>query len=295
MQKKMLVLLVGALGAALGGVNGLISYMRTDSLRISQEAQAAAQTYIVNTYGAEYYPEKPRIYKSRRNAQDAHEAIRPSDMRFAPEKIKKQLSADQFKLYRLIWNRFLASQMASAQLDTVNVELQGGKEPFRASGYTVRFPGYTAVYEEEEEQGDTAGKGIRMPALEKGTVLPVVSITPKEHMTEPPARYTEASLINFFEESGIGRPSTYATIISTILSRGYVVREGKALKPTQLGEVTNKLMLEYFPKIVDCAFTAGMEEELDAIAAGKCTVETVLSGFYGEFAAALENAEAHAP
>lgn len=283
------------LGAALGGVNGLISYMRTDSLRISQEAQAAAQTYIVNTYGAEYYPEKPRIYKSRRNAQDAHEAIRPSDMRFAPEKIKKQLSADQFKLYRLIWNRFLASQMASAQLDTVNVELQGGKEPFRASGYTVRFPGYTAVYEEEEEQGDTAGKGIRMPALEKGTVLPVVSITPKEHMTEPPARYTEASLINFFEESGIGRPSTYATIISTILSRGYVVREGKALKPTQLGEVTNKLMLEYFPKIVDCAFTADMEEELDAIAAGKCTVETVLSGFYGEFAAALENAEAHAP
>ena len=283
------------LGAALGGVNGLISYMRTDSLRISQEAQAAAQTYIVNTYGAEYYPEKPRIYKSRRNAQDAHEAIRPSDMRFAPEKIKKQLSADQFKLYRLIWNRFLASQMASAQLDTVNVELQGGKEPFRASGYTVRFPGYTAVYEEEEEQGDTAGKGIRMQALEKGTVLPVVSITPKEHMTEPPARYTEASLINFFEESGIGRPSTYATIISTILSRGYVVREGKALKPTQLGEVTNKLMLEYFPKIVDCAFTADMEEELDAIAAGKCTVETVLSGFYGEFAAALENAEAHAP
>lgn len=284
------------LGSSFGGVNGLISYMRTDSLRISAEAQAAARAYLTEKYGAEYVPEKPREYKSRAGAQDAHEAIRPSDLHFVPEQIKKYLTADQFKLYRLIWNRFLASQMANSKLDTLTIELSAGGYPFRASGYTVRFPGYSAVLEDHEEEGDAeSGKGLRLPALTKGERLHVFSADPKHHTTEPPARYTEASLIRLFEESGIGRPSTYATIISTILSRGYVVRDGKALRPTELGEQTNTLMTEYFPKIVDLTFTAGMEEELDEIANGKTTVSSVLSGFYKDFAADLANAEEKAP
>ena len=284
------------LGSSFGGVNGLISYMRTDSLRISAEAQAAARAYLTEKYGAEYVPEKPREYKSRAGAQDAHEAIRPSDLHFVPEQIKKYLTADQFKLYRLIWNRFLASQMANAKLDTLTIELSAGSYPFRASGYTVRFPGYSAVLEDHEEESDAeSGKGLRLPSLTKGERLHVFSADPKHHTTEPPARYTEASLIRLFEESGIGRPSTYATIISTILSRGYVVRDGKALRPTELGEQTNTLMTEYFPKIVDLTFTAGMEEELDEIANGKTTVSSVLSGFYKDFAADLANAEEKAP
>jgi len=284
------------LGSSFGGVNGLISYMRTDSLRISAEAQAAARAYLTEKYGAEYVPEKPREYKSRAGAQDAHEAIRPSDLHFVPEQIKKYLTADQFKLYRLIWNRFLASQMANAKLDTLTIELSAGGYPFRASGYTVRFPGYSAVLEDHEGEGDAeSGKGLRLPALTKGERLHVFSADPKHHTTEPPARYTEASLIRLFEESGIGRPSTYATIISTILSRGYVVRDGKALRPTELGEQTNTLMTEYFPKIVDLTFTAGMEEELDEIANGKTSVSSVLSGFYKDFAADLANAEEKAP
>lgn len=284
------------LGSSFGGVNGLISYMRTDSLRISAEAQNAARAYLAEKYGAEYVPEEPREYKSRASAQDAHEAIRPSDLHFVPEQIKKYLTADQFKLYRLIWNRFLASQMANAKLDTLTIELSAGGYPFRASGYTVRFPGYSAVLEDHEEESDAeSGKGLRLPSLTKGERLHVFSADPKHHTTEPPARYTEASLIRLFEESGIGRPSTYATIISTILSRGYVVRDGKALRPTELGEQTNTLMTEYFPKIVDLTFTAGMEEELDEIANGKTTVSSVLSGFYKDFAADLANAEEKAP
>ena len=284
------------LGSSFGGVNGLISYMRTDSLRISAEAQAAARAYLTEKYGAEYVPEKPREYRSRAGAQDAHEAIRPSDLHFVPEQIKKYLTADQFKLYRLIWNRFLASQMANAKLDTLTIELSAGGYPFRANGYTVCFPGYSAVLEDHEEEGDAeSGKGLRLPSLTKGERLHVFSADPKHHTTEPPAHYTEASLIRLFEESGIGRPSTYATIISTILSRGYVVRDGKALRPTELGEQTNTLMTEYFPKIVDLTFTAGMEEELDEIANGKTTVSSVLSGFYKDFAADLANAEEKAP
>ena len=284
------------LGSSFGGVNGLISYMRTDSLRISAEAQNAARAYLTEKYGAEYVPEEPREYKSRASAQDAHEAIRPSDLHFVPEQIKKYLTADQFKLYRLIWNRFLASQMANAKLDTLTIELSAGGYPFRASGYTVRFPGYSAVLEDHEEESDAeSGKGLRLPSLTKGERLHVFSADPKHHTTEPPARYTEASLIRLFEESGIGRPSTYATIISTILSRGYVVRDGKALRPTELGEQTNTLMTEYFPKIIDLTFTAGMEEELDEIANGKTTVSSVLSGFYKDFAADLANAEEKAP
>ncbi|MCQ2433266.1 MAG: type I DNA topoisomerase, partial [Clostridia bacterium] len=280
------------LGAEFGGVQGLITYMRTDSLRISQEAQAAAKDYIVTTFGEKSYPEQPRIYKSRATAQDAHEAIRPSNMKFEPELIKKHLTGDQFKLYRLIWNRFVASQMQSAELDTVTADMEAGGYLFRCSGYTVKFKGYMAIYEESEDEvdQDAPEKSARLPEIAEGDTLPVGDILPVQHFTEPPARYNEATLIKLFEEKGIGRPSTYTPIITTIISRGYVAREGKALKPTPLGEVTNKLMVEYFPDIVDVAFTANMEDALDDVEKGDTTVEGLLHDFYGGFEKHLETA-----
>ncbi len=284
------------LGREFGGVHGLITYMRTDSLRISTEAQAAAQTYILEKFGDKFVPEQPRIYKSRASAQDAHEAIRPSNMTLEPEKIKKQLTPDQFKLYRLIWNRFLASQMQSAELDTVTADIMAGGYLFRSSGYTVKFRGYMAIYEESEDEDaasqDAPEKSARLPELAEGDTLPLSEILPEQHFTEPPARYNEATLIKFFEEKGIGRPSTYTPIITTIIARGYVAREGKALKPTPLGEITNKLMVQYFPDIVDVAFTAKMEDDLDGIEQGNSSVEEVLQSFYGDFAKNLETADA---
>ena len=291
------------LGSEFGGVHGLISYMRTDSLRISDEAQKNAAEYIVDKFGEKFCPETPRVYKSRASAQDAHEAIRPSNMKFEPEKIKKHLTPDQFKLYRLIWNRFLASQMQSAELDTVTADMTPavcfGKPDaplFRSSGYTVKFKGYMAIYEESEEEGasaDAPEKSARLPELSENDLLPQTCITPEQHFTEPPARYNEATLIKFFEEKGIGRPSTYTPIITTIITRGYIAREGKSLKPTQLGEITNKLMVKYFPDIVDIAFTAKMEDELDSIENDTSSVEEVLSSFYGNFAKNLEFADAN--
>ena len=278
------------LGSENGGTNGLISYMRTDSLRISEEAAASAAAYIREKFGDKYCPEKPREYKSRNTAQDAHEAIRPSNMKFEPDRIKKHLSADQYKLYRLIWNRFVASQMESAVLDTVNAEFSSGGAEMRCSGYTVRFKGYMALLDDSDD-GDDGTKGLRLPELAEGQMLRVTDVDAKTHVTEPPARFTEATLVRFFEETGIARPSTYATIITTILSRGYVAREGKALKPTNLGEVTNRLMIEYFPKITDYDFTASMEEQLDDIASGGETVLHVLSDFYDDFEKSLEVAE----
>lgn len=288
------------LGEENGGVQGLITYMRTDSQRISEEAQAAAKQYITDQYGAEYYPPQPRVYKSKSNAQDAHEAIRPSNMKYAPEKIKKHLSADQYKLYRLIWNRFLASQMASAALDTVTADFNAPGSPylFRSSGYTVTFKGYMAVYEEsEEEESDRHApkKSTRLPELTEGEVYTAQELDAQSHFTEPPARYTEATLIKFLEEKGIARPSTYTPIITTIIARGYVVRDGKSLKPTALGEVTNKLMTQYFPDIVDYEFTASMENKLDDIEKGDTSVEELLSDFYRDFEKDLENAEKSAP
>ncbi|MBP3918254.1 MAG: type I DNA topoisomerase [Clostridia bacterium] len=285
------------LGPEFGGVHGLITYMRTDSLRISTEAQEAAKTYILDKFGDKYLPEQPRVYKSRASAQDAHEAIRPSNMDCEPEKIKKQLTPDQFKLYRLIWNRFLASQMQSAELDTVTADITSGGYLFRSSGYIIKFRGYMAVYEESEDEerpaSDAPEKSAHLPELSEGDILPLNEVLPEQHFTEPPARYNEASLIKFFEEKGIGRPSTYTPIITTIIARGYVAREGKALKPTPLGEITNKLMVEYFPDIVDVAFTAKMEDELDDIEQGDSSVEAVLSSFYADFAAHLEQADAN--
>ena len=286
------------LGSANGGVQGLITYMRTDSLRIADEAADAAQAYIIEKYGEAFYPKERRIYKTKAGAQDAHEAVRPANLNFEPEKIKKMLTTDQYRLYKLIWDRFMASQMASAELDTVTADIEAGGYIFRSNGYTVKFQGYMTLYEEAEDyvapnnaDTDTPEKSIRLPKIEQGDVLRHDTTDPSQHFTEPPPRYNEASLVKFLEERGIGRPSTFATIITTIITRGYVVREGKSLKPTELGEITTQLMLDCFPQIVDYEFTANMETELDEIANGVDTMLGVLRGFYGGFADSLDKAE----
>ncbi|MFA6947620.1 MAG: type I DNA topoisomerase [Eubacteriales bacterium] len=283
------------LGSENGGMHGLITYMRTDSQRVSSEASDAARSLICEKWGEKYYPKTPNVYKSKSNAQDAHEAIRPSSLDSDPDKIKKCLSNDQYKLYKLIWNRFISSQMAPAELDTVTADIVAADQLFRASGYTVRFAGYMAVYEESEDargnNSDDTPEKTKIPDIHKDENLTARAVTPAQHFTEPPARYNEATLVKFLEERGIGRPSTYATIITTIISRGYVNREGKALKPTPLGEITTKLMKESFPDIVDYAFTAGIEDELDSVEKGEDTMLHVLSGFYGSFERDLTHAE----
>ncbi len=283
------------LGLENGGAQGLITYMRTDSLRISQEAQASAKEYIIDKFGDKYYPSSTRVYKSKNNAQDAHEAIRPSKISLEPNKIKKYLSLDQYKLYKLIWERFVASQMASAQIDTVVVDFDNSGYIFRSVGNTIAFPGYMAIYG-DMENGDNADieSGIfeknKLPNLSIEEKLIKKSIEPQQHFTEPPLRYDEASLIKFLEEKGIGRPSTYTPIITVIISRGYVAREGRYLKPTPLGEVTTKVMNEHFPEIVDYQFTANMENNLDIIENGNVTMAGVLGEFYNEFKVSLEKA-----
>lgn len=280
------------LGSSMGGVQGLITYMRTDSLRISAEAAASAASYIKEKYGDDYVPEAPRVYKTKAGAQDAHEAIRPSSMNYEPDKIKKNLTPDQYKIYKLIWDRFVASQMQSAKLDTVNADISAGRYIFKASGYSVRFPGYMTVYEESVEKGeDEEEKASKLPELTEGEELKTVSVTPSQHFTQPPPRYTEASLIKALEEKGIGRPSTYTPTITTIIQRGYVEREAKALKPTGLGGVITQIMRDNFPDIVDYRFTASMEEELDDIEEGQLGMTDVLSKFYEGFKVSLEKAE----
>lgn len=270
------------------GAMGLITYMRTDSLRISDEAKAAANEYIMEAYGAEYLPPEPRVYKSKKNAQDAHEAIRPSTPSLTPARVKSSLSSDQYKLYKLIWERFIASQMADATLDTVSVDIDADGCLFKASGSTVKFDGFTALYEESK---DSKNENKNLPELTEGDVLKVRSLEGNQHFTQPPARFTEASLIKTLEENGIGRPSTYAPTITTITSRLYVEREGKTLKPTVLGEVTTDLMKEHFCNIVDAAFTAKMENDLDDIEQGKSEWVNTLEDFYGDFAKTLSEAE----
>ena len=284
------------IGAENGGTQGLITYMRTDSLRIADEAKERAAEYIRSVYGEKYIPKTPRVYKTKSGSQDAHEAIRPANPSLDPEKLKKYLSADQYKLYKLIFNRFMASQMASAELDTVVVDIDCGGHVFRASGYTVRFRGCLAVYgsSDEGEQNDRSGDAMTqgaLPAMETGEEVTKEKIEGICHFTEPPARFSEGSLVKFLEEKGIGRPSTYSTIITTIITRGYVERDGKILKPTSLGEVTTELMKKYFPEVVDYEFTAQMESSLDNIEHGNSSIESVLSSFYGEFAKQLEAAE----
>ena len=284
-------------GAENGGVQGLITYMRTDSLRVSADAQNAARELIAAKYGKEYVPATPRVYKARAGAQDAHEAIRPSNVALEPSLVQKYLTPDQNRLYKLIWERFVASQMQSANLNTLSVELECEGYLFRTSGYSVAFQGYMAVYEEMEEKensrADVIGeqRDLRVPELTEGETVPSQRIDTQCHFTEPPARYTEASLIKFLDEKGIGRPSTYNTIITTIVARNYVVRDGKALVPTALGEVTTKLMKENFADIVDYAFTAQMETKLDEIEEGKAEMVSVLDSFWAGFEKELKAAE----
>lgn len=273
------------------GTVGLITYMRTDSLRLSDEATAAARDFILSRYGEQYYPGKPRVYKTKSGAQDAHEAIRPSNVHLTPEDIKKSLTAEQYKLYKLIWSRFLACQMASAVYDSVSIEVESAGYTFRATHSSLKFSGYTAVYVEGKDEDDETFQSP-LPDLKEGEPLELKGMTPDQHFTQPPSRYTEATLIKALEEKGIGRPSTYAPTISTILDREYVVKEGKNLRPTPLGEVVTGLMKDKFTDIVDTAFTATMEEQLDEVETGKVDWKSLLSQFYGGFEKELQQAEA---
>ena len=271
------------------GTVGLITYMRTDSLRISEEAIAAAKTFILGRYGQSYYPKTARHYKAKAGAQDAHEAIRPSVPGLTPDEVDKSISGDTAKLYRMIWSRFMASQMADCQQDTVSVTVYAGDYRFKASGYTVTFDGFTVLYEEATDEKEK--KETSLPPLEQGQLLKLKELKSEQKFTQPPARYTEATLIKALEENGIGRPSTYAPIITTIIDRGYVEREQKKLKPTLLGRAVDGLMLEQFPHIVDVDFSAEMEKNLDKIESGKADWHKTVDDFYQGFAASLEQAE----
>ena len=271
------------------GAVGLITYMRTDSLRISDEALFAAHDYIKRTYGDSYALAKPRTFRSKFNAQDGHEAIRPTMIELSPMKIKDSLSADQFKLYKLVWERFIASQMAACVQDTVSADITAGEHLFKASGFSVRFDGYTRLYTETQDNDEE--QGTNLPRLEEGEQLNLKELKPGQHFTQPPPRYTEATLIRELEENGIGRPSTYAPTLSTILQRGYVEREGKALKPTIVGETVTRLMKEQFGKIVDVKFTADMEKELDEVEEGKTEWVGMMHHFYDDFTEMLQSAE----
>ncbi|MCL2856897.1 MAG: type I DNA topoisomerase [Oscillospiraceae bacterium] len=273
------------------GAVGLITYMRTDSLRISAEAIAEATDYIEKTYGKQYLPASPRVYKSKKGSQDGHECIRPSMPSLSPAQVKASLTLDQYKIYKLVWERFIACQMETCLLDAVSVKIAAGEYTFTASGFTVKFDGYTKLYEVEVDEGQEGERPEALPEFEKGEVLDVKQLTPNQHFTQPPPRYTEASLIKTLEENGIGRPSTYAPTITTIINRGYVEREKKQLLPTGLGEVTTKLMEEQFQSIVDADFTANMEEKLDQVEEGKTDWIRLLDEFYTEFASTLETAE----
>ena len=277
------------------GLTGLITYMRTDSLRLSAEATDAARDYIISRFGAAFYPGKARAFKTRGNAQDAHEAIRPTNVNLTPDDIKGYLTSDQYKLYKLIWSRFVACQMAEAVLDTVSADIESAGYLFRATGHRVAFAGYTAVYEEstddvkEDEKKSSSGKPL--PPFAEGDSVACDKLEPAQHFTQPPARYTEASLIKAMEEKGIGRPSTYAPTISTILDRDYVDKEGRSLKPTALGEGVTELLVDKFTSVADLRFTAKMEEELDEVEQGKIGYIAVLHRFYDAFSAALKKAE----
>jgi len=272
------------------GTVGLITYMRTDSLRISEEAISAARGFIASRYGKEYCPASPRLFKAKGNAQDAHEAIRPSDVRLTPEQIKKDLTNEQYRLYKLIWSRFLASQMSAAVYDSVTIEVESAGYQFRANRSSLKFSGFTAVYEESRDEDEEAIQSP-LPDLKEGEKLRLKELTEDQHFTQPPARFTEATLIRALEEKGIGRPSTYAPTISTITDREYVVKEGKYLRPTPLGDVVTSLMKDKFPDIVDSDFTAQMEGKLDEVEAGTVQWKQVIADFYGDFAAELKKAE----
>ncbi|GBF71988.1 DNA topoisomerase I [Paenibacillus sp. 598K] len=273
------------------GTVGLITYMRTDSTRLSPIAQEEAKVYITDKYGADYVPEQPRVYtKKNAGAQDAHEAIRPTSPLREPEEMKPFLSRDQFRLYKLVWERFLASQMSSAVLDTMTVDLNIGSVVFRATGSKLKFPGFMKVYVEGNDDGTTEEDKF-LPPLAVGDKVEREEIEPKQHFTQPPPRYTEARLVRTLEELGIGRPSTYAPTLETIQKRGYVAIEEKKFVPTELGDLVIQLMEEFFPEILDAEFTAHMEDDLDHVEEGSEDWVKVLASFYSSFEKRLEVAE----
>jgi len=274
------------------GSQGLVTYIRTDSTRIADEAMEAVRAMIAENYTAEYLPEKPNVYKTRSSAQDAHEAIRPTDITRRPDSIKASLSRDQFRLYKLIYERFVSSQMTPAVYDTLSVDIDSdGGVRFHFNAQKLRFAGFTAVYEEGVDDSDEETAVNNLPELSEGMKAEIGEVSAEQHFTQPPPRYTEASLVRALEEKGIGRPSTYAPTISTIIARGYVSRENKRLIPTELGKIVNETMCKHFPEIVDIAFTADMEENLDAVEAGSAEWHKIISDFWGPFEQTLEEAE----
>jgi len=274
------------------GAVGLVTYIRTDSVRVSEQAQREALEYIKDKYGQEYVPDKPNQYRTRRSSQDAHEAIRPTSIMREPDAIKTSLKRDQYRLYRLIYERFLASQMAPAIYETVTVDIMGNEYLFRASGSRKIFSGHTVIYLEGTDNGsEDKEKDIKLPELSEGEKVELKKLVPEQHFTQPPSRYTEASLVRALEEMGIGRPSTYAPTLATIISRGYVVREQKYLVPTELGFIVNDLMMEYFSDIVDYKFTAEMEKQLDEVEEGKKDWQEILREFYIPFQVLLKQAD----
>lgn len=268
---------------------GYISYMRTDSLRISEVAQKEAREFIAAQYGTEFIPAKPKQYRAKKSAQDAHEAIRPTSSVNTPEKLKSKLKPDLYKLYRLIWLRFMASQMSDAVLDMVSADISAGKYLVKASGSEVKFAGFMTLYVEGKDEAEE--KSTKLPKLEEGQPLLLSKIDPQQHFTQPPPRYTEASLVKTMEEDGIGRPSTYAPTIATISARGYVAKDGKSIYPTELGFITTDLMKENFPDIVDVDFTAHMEDEIEDVADGTVSWKEIIRQFYGPFKKTLDEAE----
>ncbi|KGI38272.1 type I DNA topoisomerase [Clostridium tetani] len=270
------------------GTVGLITYMRTDSVRISKEAQNKARQFLENVYGKEYIPEKPRDYKGKKNIQDAHEAIRPTNIEITPKIALENLNSDQYKLYSLIWNRFMASQMAACVMEVNSVDVKNSEYIFRATGSIVKFDGFMIIYEylNEDEK-----ENINIPKLEKGELLKEKSIDSKQHFTQPPGRFSEASLVKVLEDNGIGRPSTYAPIISTLLERTYIERENRTLKSTELGVIVNNIMVEYFKPVVDAEFTAEMENKLDSIEEGNENWKNTVDEFYSPLKELIETAE----
>ncbi|HXY54200.1 MAG TPA: type I DNA topoisomerase [Nitrospirota bacterium] len=277
------------------GTTGLITYMRTDSTRVGKEAQEEARELIASKYGRDYLPEKPPVYASAKSAQEAHEAIRPTSALREPESMMKYLEKDQYKLYKLIWNRFVASQMSSAVIDQTSVDIKAGDYTFRATGSTVKFPGFMAVYMEEKPEDmvtdDENGEAV-LPPLSEGEMLRLIKLDPKQHFTQPPPRFSEALLVKTLEEKGIGRPSTYAAIISTIQDRHYVQKVENRFRPTELGILVSDLLVNHFPVVMDVAFTARMEEELDKIEEGQMQWVEAVKDFYKPFNESLEKAQA---
>jgi len=280
-----------------GDLAGLITYIRTDSVRIADDALGEVRQFIQTQYGLENLPPTVRFFKKKKTAQDAHEAIRPTSVAYTPERVKPFLSGEQFKLYTLVWKRFVACQMASAVLDTTTVDIGAGDYLFRANGSVVKFAGFMSLYTEGKDQkeksdetdNDTDRESF-LPPLAKDQALDLKTLTPDQHFTQPPPRYTEASLVKALEEKGIGRPSTYASIMSSIQNRGYVVREKKALFPTEMGTIVNGQLVQHFPQVLDVAFTARMEDQLDSIMEGKVQWQQVMREFYGPFEQTLQKA-----